>query len=228
MPSTITLTTRSNASSVTCAEGLAAQAMVGTSSQPWASACSDKAGQADIDVAHGLEHVGALRHRRPAAAMHEVVIGRLRRCEGVGLVQEAANGDTGHQVCLSQYSARLTLDSSLRGAQATKQSSLACACAQSGLLREPGRHSGARDAIATACWMLRALAMTDLRARRQRHRPEIGEIPLPSGGGVKQRPGIGILADLSGLARPGPARRCGRAASPRHRRRFARRHADRG
>ena len=43
-----------------------------------------------------LEHVGALRHRRPAAAMHEIVISRLRRREGVGLVQKAANGDTGH------------------------------------------------------------------------------------------------------------------------------------
>ena len=62
----------------------------------------DKAGQPDIDVAHHLEHIGALRHRRPAAAMHEVGIGRLRRREGVGLVQEAANGDTGHQFGLGQ------------------------------------------------------------------------------------------------------------------------------
>src|SRR5258708_10002670 len=29
--------------------------------------------------------------------MEEIVIGRVRRREGVGLVQEAANGDTGHQ-----------------------------------------------------------------------------------------------------------------------------------
>ncbi|OIQ71875.1 hypothetical protein GALL_465060 [mine drainage metagenome] len=56
----------------------------------------DKAGQPDIDVAHGLEHVGPLRHRRPATAMHEIGIGSLRRRKGVGLVQEAANGDTGH------------------------------------------------------------------------------------------------------------------------------------
>ena len=57
----------------------------------------DEAGEPDIDVAHDLEHVGALRHRRPAAAMHEIGIGRLGRREGVGLVQEAANGDAGHQ-----------------------------------------------------------------------------------------------------------------------------------
>ena len=57
----------------------------------------DKACQSDIDVAHDLEHVGALCHRRPAAAMHEIVISRLRRREGVGLVQKAANGDTGHK-----------------------------------------------------------------------------------------------------------------------------------
>jgi hypothetical protein len=28
--------------------------------------------------------------------MHKVVISRLRRRDGVGLVQEAANGDAGH------------------------------------------------------------------------------------------------------------------------------------
>ncbi len=56
----------------------------------------DKASQADIDVAHDPEHIGALRHRRPAAAMHEIIVSRLRRREGVGLVQEAANGDTDH------------------------------------------------------------------------------------------------------------------------------------
>ena len=56
----------------------------------------DKACQSDIDVAHDLEHIGTPCHRRPAAAMHEIVIIRLRRREGVGLVQKAANGDTGH------------------------------------------------------------------------------------------------------------------------------------
>ena len=56
----------------------------------------DKTRQADIDIAHGPEHFGALRHGRPTAAMHEVIIGRLRRRKGVGLVQEAADGDTGH------------------------------------------------------------------------------------------------------------------------------------
>jgi hypothetical protein len=81
-----------------------------------------KTGHADIDVAHPLEQPGAVRHRRPAAAPHERVIDRLGRREGVGLVQEAANGDTGHRCCLSEGCARITLDSSLREAQATKQS----------------------------------------------------------------------------------------------------------
>ena len=56
----------------------------------------DEAGKADIDVAHDLEHVGAMRHRRPAAAMDEIVIGRLGRRERIGLVQKGANGDAGH------------------------------------------------------------------------------------------------------------------------------------
>jgi len=56
----------------------------------------DKARQPDIDVAYGAQHIRSLHHRRPAAAMHEIGIERLRRREGVGLVQEAANGDTGH------------------------------------------------------------------------------------------------------------------------------------
>ena len=59
--------------------------------------------QPDIDVAHDPEHVCALSHRRPATAMHEVVVGRLRRREGIGLVQEAANGDTGHQLSQTFY-----------------------------------------------------------------------------------------------------------------------------
>lgn len=58
----------------------------------------DETGQADIDAAHHLQHAGALRHRRPAAAMLEVLKRRLRRSEGVGLVQEAAEGDTCHQL----------------------------------------------------------------------------------------------------------------------------------
>jgi hypothetical protein len=61
----------------------------------------DEAGQTDIDLAHDLEHVGAMRHRRPAAAMDEIVIGRLGRRERIGLVQKGANGDAGHQVSRS-------------------------------------------------------------------------------------------------------------------------------
>ena len=56
----------------------------------------DEAGKADIDLAHDLEHVGAVRHRRPAAAMDEIVIGRLGWRKSVGLVQKGANGDAGH------------------------------------------------------------------------------------------------------------------------------------
>src|SRR5207249_8993996 len=52
----------------------------------------DKSRQADIDVAHFHEQLRALRHRRPAAAMHKILVGRFRRREGVGLVQKAANG----------------------------------------------------------------------------------------------------------------------------------------
>src|SRR3984957_6483878 len=70
----------------------------------------DKACQSDIDMAHDLEHLGTLGHRRPAAAMHEIVIIRLRRREGVGLVQKAANGDTGH-LSISVHCSRVTLDS---------------------------------------------------------------------------------------------------------------------
>ncbi|MGY4596467.1 hypothetical protein ACVWXL_004213 [Bradyrhizobium sp. GM22.5] len=58
----------------------------------------DETGEADIDAAHPLQHVGTLRHRRPAAAVLEVRERRLRRSEGVGLVQEAADGDTCHQL----------------------------------------------------------------------------------------------------------------------------------
>ncbi len=51
---------------------------------------------ADIDVAHFLEQLRAHRHRRPSTTLHKRVIGRLGRREGVGLVQEAADGDAGH------------------------------------------------------------------------------------------------------------------------------------
>ena len=125
MPSTISLTMRSNASLVTCAEGLAAARDRRHQLPAIGFGRLDEAGQADIDVAHDLEHVGAMRHRRPAAAMHEIVIGRLGRREGVGLVQEAADGDAGHQ-CLSQCFHCGTLSVSLRQAQAAKQSRFAC------------------------------------------------------------------------------------------------------
>jgi hypothetical protein len=61
----------------------------------------DEAGQPDIDSAHHLEYVGAVRHRRPASAVNEIVIGRLGRRERIGLVQKGANGDTGHSVSRS-------------------------------------------------------------------------------------------------------------------------------
>ena len=56
----------------------------------------DEAGEADIDLAHHLEDFGPMRHRRPAAAMDEIVIGRLGWREGIGLMQKGANGDAGH------------------------------------------------------------------------------------------------------------------------------------
>src|SRR5258708_3897799 len=106
----------------------------GTTRPAFRSRRRHKTRHADIDVAHFLEQLRALQHRRPSAALHERVINRFRRREGIGLVQEAANGDTGHRFCLSQLFVRVTLDSSLRGAQATKQSSLAWLRAISGLL----------------------------------------------------------------------------------------------
>ena len=78
----------------------------------------DKARQPDIDLAHDLEHVGAFGHRWPAAAMHEIVKGRLRRRKGVGLVQETANGDAGHQSSLGRSFHARELAPSLRKAQA--------------------------------------------------------------------------------------------------------------
>jgi hypothetical protein len=50
-----------------------------------------------------------------------LVIGRLGRREGVGLVQKAANGDTGHERNLSTGIKGGTLDWGLRGVQAGKQ-----------------------------------------------------------------------------------------------------------
>ena len=102
MPSIISLTMRSNASVGDMRRGAGAAGDGRHQFPAIGFRRLDKAGEADIDVAHHLEHVGAMRHRRPAAAMHEIGIGRLGRREGVGLVQEAANGDTGHQCCLSE------------------------------------------------------------------------------------------------------------------------------
>ncbi len=63
----------------------------------------DKTCKSGIHVAHRLQNGGTLRHPGPAAAMHEVGIGGLGRREGVGLVQERANGDTGHQGVSGAY-----------------------------------------------------------------------------------------------------------------------------
>ena len=56
----------------------------------------DEARCADIDVVHAGEDVLAPRQRRPAAALDEGVHAGLARREGVGLVQEAAEGYTRH------------------------------------------------------------------------------------------------------------------------------------
>ncbi|MHC2801388.1 hypothetical protein ACVMII_001134 [Bradyrhizobium diazoefficiens] len=74
----------------------------------------DETGESDIDAAHYLQHVGTFSHRRPAAAMLEVRECRLGRGEGVGLVQEAADGDTCHQFKSSRLKVRaLAFDVSL-------------------------------------------------------------------------------------------------------------------
>ena len=62
----------------------------------------DEAGEADIDAAHDLQHVGAEGHRRPAAAMHERLVGRLGGSERIGFVQEAADGNAGHDAYSTQ------------------------------------------------------------------------------------------------------------------------------
>jgi len=80
----------------------------------------------DIDLFHDLEHIRPVRHRRPAAAMHEIGIGRLGRRESVGLVQEAADGDAGHLFSLGQCFRWGTLSGSLWQAQAVKQFRFAC------------------------------------------------------------------------------------------------------
>ena len=56
----------------------------------------DETSEPDIDAAEGLEHIGAQRHPRPAAAVHKGIIGRFRRRKRIGLVQKAANCDAGH------------------------------------------------------------------------------------------------------------------------------------
>jgi hypothetical protein len=53
--------------------------------------------------------------------MDEIGIGRLGRRKGVGLVQEGANRDAGHQRCLNEVFLRATLDLGARKAQARKQ-----------------------------------------------------------------------------------------------------------
>jgi hypothetical protein len=86
----------------------------------------DEAGKADIDVAHDLEHIGAMRHRRPASAMDEIVIGRLGWRERVGLVQKGANGDAGHSVSRPMLFVEGTLSASSWQAQAGEQFRFAC------------------------------------------------------------------------------------------------------
>src|SRR5690606_38549170 len=84
-----------------------------------------EAGETDIDTAHHLENIVAVRHRRPSAAVDEIGIGRLGGRESVGLVQEAANGNTGHEVIpMKRWGVRWTLVSLLRGASANNDEGL--------------------------------------------------------------------------------------------------------
>ncbi len=66
----------------------------------------DETREPNIDVAQGLQHIGAHLHPRPATAVHKIVVGRLGRRKRIGLVQKAANGDAGHQTGLVLSSAR--------------------------------------------------------------------------------------------------------------------------
>lgn len=58
---------------------------------------SDEAEGADIGVAHRLDHGLARNEGRPAAAALEGVIAGLGGREGVGLMQEACDGNTGNR-----------------------------------------------------------------------------------------------------------------------------------
>jgi hypothetical protein len=74
MPSIISPTMRSNASLVTCAEGLAPQAMVGISSQPRVSASSIKParlhhGDVVADLRGDAQIVGDEQHRQTEAGL---------------------------------------------------------------------------------------------------------------------------------------------------------------
>src|ERR1700726_879293 len=85
--------------------------------------------------------------------MHEVLVSRLGRRKGIGLVQESANGNTGHGYCLSELFMPVTLDSSSREAQATKQSRRAWLRTVSGLLFPSLRGAFATKQSSFACRM---------------------------------------------------------------------------
>ena len=183
--------------------------MVGINSQPWASAASTKPARPTLMLAHHPEHVGALSHRRPAAAMNEVVVCRLRRREGVGLVQEAANGDAGHQ--FSRSTVRMQ-DVSLGAARSASDEAI------------PFCMPRRRSRLLRCTRRLRLCGS----AAGDRDRAKIGEVPTASGRRVQKLACIGLLRMCQALAPPGRVRRCGHAASQRHHRRFAPRRADHG
>ena len=89
----ISPTMRSNASLVTCAEGDAAPHASPGVRWPARVQRVERAGGRNVGAVEARRDRVAERQRRPAAALLERVIVRLRRREGVGLVLESADGN---------------------------------------------------------------------------------------------------------------------------------------
>jgi hypothetical protein len=130
---------RSKASLVTCADGLAPQEIVGINLPAIGSRRFDEAGEPTLMRA-SPQHVGALRHRRPAAAMHE--IGKVAFVgASVGLVQKPPTA-----IRVINSVSRLTVrDVKPCLARSASEKQSRCACAWQGWLRSDpslrrGRH----------------------------------------------------------------------------------------
>ena len=62
----------------------------------------DETRDRQVDAGHTFEYVLPAQQRRPAAAAHELFIGRLARRKSIGLVLETADGDTHFYSLLSE------------------------------------------------------------------------------------------------------------------------------